>query len=326
METGVLNEESLSSIFRAAAQRRRNGVLEITYPDRVFNIYFNKGKVVEAYQAGVNAVDSIVVLLKAAGYLPQGFTTTALGYNELFLACADLPPLKGIITEVLFRRVVKHRVLNELYSLELQGGAYYTFRMQMVESDKDFSPSISTGQILLDFVSLATDRERFVTMFGPDTLVFKGQFGEGLSEEETVIFEELSPFQEGSEAKGRRVAELHRFTMLSRFSLQDTLLGMYERGAIATHDGVVALSPVSAEMGSVQEDASNSEVLEGAAVSKVSRLSLITQLPKVIAHTLSDANQALLKSEFVPTFFSMILLLAAFVLPVFFWFDTLVAF
>ncbi len=224
METGVINEENLSGLLRNLSQRRRNGVLEITYPDYVMSLHFNKGKVVDASLSTIAPCAEIVALLKAAEFLPANAEPQAQNYSELFRELNNFT----VVDEDFFRRVVRHFVLEKLYSLDLTKGAYYSFRVQMVEGDKSFSPAVSAGQLLLDFVALQTDADRFKATFDGGQTISRGDVPGALSEEEKAIYEAL--------LVPRSLGQLRARALLSRFHFQDALLSMFERGAVVIGD------------------------------------------------------------------------------------------
>ena len=227
METGVINEESLSNILRSISQRKKNGVLEINLAEQQISVLFAKGKVVEIVRAGLTPAEEVVQILKRAGWAPAQAQVPAANYGEAFGALKSMQLPRGPISEDLFRRVVKHRVLDQLYQLDMGAGAYYTFKVQMVESDKDFAPGISSGQILLDLVSLKQDAARFAEAFPAGVSVSCAEDAGGLSEEDEVVWNELA-------GGSLSVEQLSARAMLSRFHFQDVLLGMIERGAITT--------------------------------------------------------------------------------------------
>ncbi len=237
MESGVINKENLASILRGISQKRRNGILEVTYPDYQLSIFFNKGKVVEVVKSTISPAQEIVDLFKGAGLIPHAQDIKGENYSEVFQEMNKLPPEGGAISEEKMTRVIKHRVLNHLYSLDSGNGAYYTFKVQMMEADKKFATSISAGQILLDLVSLQSDSARFAATFPSTMAILKSEDAAGaLSEEEEVIYLCLS-------SGGLSVDELTRQAMLSKFHIQDTLLGMHERGVVVIGDRASEITP-----------------------------------------------------------------------------------
>ncbi len=229
MESGVINEDSFSNILRSISQRKKNGVLEITLTEGQLSVSFVKGKVVEVQRADESPAAEVIKRLVASGWLPQGMEFSVQDYAEAARLIKTLQLPRGALSDELFRRAVKQRILDLLYDLDaalkLGGGAYYVFKAQMIVVNEDFSPSISSGQILLDLVSLKQDQSRFLEAFSAGEMLRRGDNGEGLSEEEELVWKELAD-------GGASIEDVARRSMLSRFHLQDALLGMLERGVI----------------------------------------------------------------------------------------------
>lgn len=224
METGVVSSENISNLLRGISQRRRQGTLEINYPDTKFQIFFVQGKVVDLAQQGVSKVSEIIQCLKDAGYLDPSLNVSAQSYTELF---KNLEAQQVAVQQDLFSLVVKHRILDRFYALDMSHGAYYTFDVQMIEYDRDFCPSISVGQLLLDLVAMNTDAPRFNSLFGEDVIVVRSDVGSSaLSEEEQVLMHHIED--------GIRIADLRRRSLLSRYHFQEALLALHERGLIGT--------------------------------------------------------------------------------------------
>ncbi|MDJ8954067.1 hypothetical protein PTM75_14910, partial [Clostridium perfringens] len=60
-----------------------------------------------------------------------------------------------------FRQIIRQRVLDALFLLDIQAGGYYSFRDEVGVHDKDFGPSISPGQFLLDMVTFENNSAKF---------------------------------------------------------------------------------------------------------------------------------------------------------------------
>ncbi|RIL08469.1 MAG: hypothetical protein DCC75_08820, partial [Proteobacteria bacterium] len=149
MDTGALTQESLSGIFRAISQRRRQGVLEIEHPVAPTQIYFVQGKVAEVRRGGRSPVMEVCQAIIRAGLLAELPNDPLHSYEELLRHLAVSG--SGVGGDRL-RMIIKHRVLDGLYSINLDGGAYYNFKVLMVDCEREFAPMISIGQVLLDLV------------------------------------------------------------------------------------------------------------------------------------------------------------------------------
>jgi len=218
MHTGVLNSDNLASVLRDISQRRRQGTLAINLLNRQIEILCVQGKIVEAIEVGISPVAELAEILVNAGRLAQAPAKTPENYKALFQMMNAGP--EGVFDEALFRQIVKERVLNKLYSLDVKAGAHYGFQMQMVEYDRDLCPSISIGQLLLDMVALESDKERFLNVFGNNEVQLTGLEGGTLSPEECVVLEAVGA--------GASVDEIARLSMLSCYHLQDAMLTLYD--------------------------------------------------------------------------------------------------
>jgi hypothetical protein len=219
MQTGVLTSENLASVLRDISQRRRQGTLAINLLNRQIEILCVQGKVVEAVEVGISPVAEMVEILVKAGRLAEAPAKIPENYKALFQNMNSNPA--NIFDEALFRQVVKERVLNKLYSLDVKSGAHYGFQMQMIEYDRDFCPSISIGQLLLDMVALESDRERFLSVFGGNgQVMLTGLEGGTLSTEECTVLESIGA--------GASLAEIQHLAMLSSYHIQDAMLTLYD--------------------------------------------------------------------------------------------------
>lgn len=231
MESGVISEENLSGILRAISQRRRNGTLEITYPDHTLSVLFMKGRVVEVLDSRSAPWLEVFQLFAGAGWVEADDNLQIGSYGELFRQLNERAPQRAI-SEQFFRFVIQHRILDRLYALDFRAGAYYTFRVQMVEFDRDFAPSISPGQLLLDFVSLKSDNEKFESTFTSDSYLTLGtEVPAGLTDEEQSIVRAIG-------RDGLAFSNVAPRSMVSRFHLQEALLAMKEKGIVISSAGV----------------------------------------------------------------------------------------
>jgi len=226
MQTGVITSENFSQLLRSFSQRRKQGVLEITYPDKRLDISFVQGRIVEAILNGENPVTLVAQLLKQAGII-QGMPAEGWeeSYESLFRLIND-GSADHLVEETLFSRVVKHRVLDQLYMLRAEEGGYYSFNSKMIEHSKHFAPSISVGQLLLDFVALESDKSALAQLFpaGCSLSWNSMELSDGLAEEEAVLC--------GLMSSPISLAELRSRSLLSEYHFQEGLLGLQRRGML----------------------------------------------------------------------------------------------
>ena len=219
MQTGVLTSENLASVLRDVSQRRRQGTLSIHLLNRQIELLCVQGKIVEVIEVGISPVSELIDTLFKGGRLENIPPNPPENYKALFQFINTGPG--NTFDEALFRQVVKERIANKLYGLDLKNGAHYAFQMQMVEYDRDFCPSISIGQLLLDMVALESDRERFMSLFGSGgEVALTGIEGGTLSSEECTVLEAIGA--------GASFEEIARLAMLSSYHLQDAMLTLYD--------------------------------------------------------------------------------------------------
>lgn len=225
MQSGVISSENMADIFRGISQRRRHGSLEIKYHDCAVEISFVNGKIVDITSAGISAQLEIVQIFTAAGLLKDDADGCPNTYAALFDWLQGRADKDVLIDPGLYRRVIKHKVLDKIYALNLGESAYYTFKVEMVDCEKDFLPSISVGQFLLDLVALESEKARFESIFPAGCYLRAGELADiALSEEEQSIYKEAKA--------GCSLVELKPRCMVSAFTLQEALLSLHDRGVI----------------------------------------------------------------------------------------------
>lgn len=231
MLSGVMSSDNVSSVLRSISQRRATGILELSYPEREAQIFFVAGKIADVHFSDSDPNAEVVELLKAADYLQQDFSAQAESYTDL------LELLVGgggkLINEEIFRRCIKQRVLNHLYSMQFDAGPEYAFKIQMVDLDRDFITEISVGQLLLDLVSLESDQDRFDSIFVAGSFVYRNdRANEDFTEEEGVLYRLIGD-------AGIALDELIPKSMLSKYQLLENLLGMHEQDIVyVVQDGL----------------------------------------------------------------------------------------
>ena len=340
MDSGLLTSETFSTLLRTISQRRRQGVLEIDFPSDPVRILFVQGKIVEVVRASLAPAHEVVQRLQRAGLLPAAQTLPLDSYHECFQALQSLPVAAAVDLGT-FKRVVKHRILDVVYTLDFGAEAGFSFNVQMVEYEKDFAPTITTAQVLLDMVALQTDRERYQGLAKPGNLV-KAVPGlsAGLSEEERLIYE-LCP-------EGMHLEDLRTRSMLSAYHFQESVFSLLDHGLLSVvamparqvgAEDLFGLEVLSALDSSIDRTfASESGITAGelpepplteapapeeAEAGIAERVLAIESGLKTALHTWSGQ---LLQRKWVPHVVSAIFVLAAVLIPMFFWRELFVDF
>jgi hypothetical protein len=234
MQSGVLSPENVADVLRGISQRRRQGLLEVNAHERVFVIKFVQGRVVDAAPGGMTGVQDTVAWLKRAGYpVAEPASYREPSYAELLLRLADELSEDFTITTETLKVIVRERVLDHLYNLEVGVGAFYTFKVQMVEHDHDFSPSVSIGQVLLDLVEMNAEREAFHRRFPAGSYIrLTGDTPTGLDPEEEAIVKCIG--------EGMAVDDLERRALLSGFHFRHAMVQLAGASVIATGGGALS--------------------------------------------------------------------------------------
>lgn len=226
MQSGVLSADNLPDVLRGISQRRRQGVLEIQGSEGITTIKFVQGRVVEAFSSRLTPVQECVEWLQWAGYPvkdPKDYTEST--YHELAHRLERELKVDHNVSNTLLSHIVKHRVLERLYKLDVGTGSLYSFKVQMVEQEKGFSPNISVGQLLLDLVELSAERDDFYSRF-PDTAIVRALCppADISDEEEGVVIRSIG--------SGCSLAELERKCLLSSYHFKHALLSLHSAGRV----------------------------------------------------------------------------------------------
>ena len=237
MQAGVLNPDNFGDVLRTIATKRRQGTLDLTIGDAKESIVFNAGKIVEVISAQTPPVVELSDRLRQAGaIIDPAALELVRGYGELFRAVTFHEELSG----ARLRQIVRQRVLARLFTLSATVGAYFTFRSEIADYDREYAASISVGQLLLDIAADAETEKRFNSVFANDCMLSSVAAGdEPLSEEETTIHGVcLQP--------GRLQSVLDR-SLLCDFCAREALLALHERGLIE----IVTVASKSSEVAEV---------------------------------------------------------------------------
>jgi hypothetical protein len=236
MLSGVLTQESMVEVLRSISQRRRQGTLEIRYAERAMRILFVQGKIAEVLEQGVNPAQELLRRFRAASICPAGFSSDAQDYAGLWRNIEADPICQNRLSRKEYCEAIKHRVLDKLYAMDLATEAFFEFSTTHFEVDKTYLPNISVGQLLLDFVAIKEERERFINIFGANPQVQSAEMDTvGLSSDEQRLLE-LS-------AQPISVQKLKDCSLLSVLALEEALLHLHEEGAVQIlHDKPVLSS------------------------------------------------------------------------------------
>lgn len=236
--SGLVTKESLSELLRTISQRRRNGWLEIQYPDQQVNLGFMQGKICEVQHNSQSSIEEFAKRLELAGYTVE---RSKIGWNDsyssLFVAVNDGAHIsqKLSIEEAKYKEFLKHRILDSLYELLEQAGGTYEFRNGLVEIDSEFSPSIPVGQLLLDLVALSTDESGFKEKVGSKNWVERigTDVPNGLSEEEASLLSLVSP-------TGVKVTHLKELSLLSKYHFESAFSHLLAQGLVRLSNAQVS--------------------------------------------------------------------------------------
>jgi hypothetical protein len=235
MLAGMIASDNMAEVLRGIAQRRLQGVLEISQPDNQVRIYFSQGRIVDLQSGAGRGPSALADTLKAAGNLSPDFGVQPKRYADLYDEVCRSAHGREPMDHASFQAVLKQQVLEGLYQLDLSVSAPYLFRVQMVDIETDLAPSISVGQLLLDLAALPSEARRCASVFGAGAIItVAGINAEFRSGEEESLYRCI--------ADGASLPELARRSMLSSFYLHTLLLGLYDRGLIT----VRAQQPVEA--------------------------------------------------------------------------------
>jgi hypothetical protein len=231
MQTSTSTNENFSQTLRGISQRRKQGILEVTLPTTKATIFFVQGRIVETVLNDENPVVTVCDRLVAAGRcsMPND-PNWQDSYQALWNAIKNDGPPGRPLEFALFKKIIQHRVFDALYVLNTTNPGVFHFQSQMVEHDKECAPSISVGQLLLDFVALEGDAAAFFQKFPKDKGIRrKGSAESGqLTEEEVLLLEELSVPLIFEDLKLR--------SMLSTYTMREALLRLQSVGLIEVCD------------------------------------------------------------------------------------------
>ena len=235
MQSGVLSADNLPDLLRGISQRRRQGVLEVHGSEGVTSVRFVQGRIVEVIAPQLTPIQEVVQWLSLAGYRVGDVKSYQEKYYSELLerlvrdqASADGGVSSKPITQEVLSGIIKHRILERLYALDVGAGSMYSFKVQMVETERDFSPSISVGQLLLDLVELASEREEFTALFPVDSYAKIANADAADTDDERSVLTAINA--------GAVLDDVAARSLLSSYHLRHALLGLLRRGAITVQE------------------------------------------------------------------------------------------
>ena len=260
MQAGILNPDNFGDVLRTVATKRRQGTLELTIADAKESIVFNAGKIVEVISASTPPVLELTERLKQAGALVDPAALALVrGYGELFRAVTFHEELSGNR----LRQIVRHRILARLFAFSATSGAYFNFRSELAEYDREYAAAISVGQLLLDIAACLETEKRFAAVFEKKCIISSVAAGdEPLSEEEGTMHSVCR--EPGS------LEDVMQRSLLCDFYAREALLALYERGLVEISEAAKdIIEPLSKALPSeivVEEIATSGEVENVSAV------------------------------------------------------------
>ncbi len=246
METGIISPDNLALVLRSVSQKRRHGILELALADRLIQVHFVTGKIVDVSDSLSNSAHELASNLKKAGFLadlPEISTQ-----SQLYAVFAKQFQEGFADTASIFKLAVEQRVLQRLYDLRKVSGAMFAFKPQVVEADQ-FAPAISVGQLLLDMVALEEDAQRFRETFPQEQrLVSDTDLAEVDSLAEKCLLRAIHKYSQ--------IKQLAAGSLLAQYAYQEGLLSLQQRGLIAVSseqehvvlDGAIKLDAIVAAL------------------------------------------------------------------------------
>lgn len=329
MLSGSLNSENLAQTLRDISQRRRQGVLQVEFSEQKLEILIVQGRVVDVVDLACSPVSEVLTQLQRSGLADSEiqYEPGLLTYASLFeLLQKSATP----VDQQSFKQVLLHRVLERLYDLDSRTGGFFIFQMRMVEYEREYAPSVSVGQLLLDLVALKNDRPKFQQLFhkGVRLEQIEGA-GASLSSEESYVWNLIQ--------NGIDFETLKRRCYLSSYHLQDALLSFASKNLLSLSqvqrkaEGLNLDSIADAfdqQIDSVFDGATPAAALGSAPGSVLLDQMVGEQLPRAsfsqrVKTRINLWNLKLLHASWIPGAISFVFLLAAALAPFFLWGEVL---
>lgn len=238
MLAGIIDNENYSQVLREIAKQRRQGILSLRFPQNWVDVVFVQGKVVDVRIEGRNRVLEVRRYLVDLFKLPQDCQQGAgSGYFEIWEGLT--PEMQEQITEERFRKIIERSLHDDLIQIDWIAGALFEFKVQSVEYDKDYCPTISVGQLLLDLASFQVTSERFNQIFfrGCSVQSIEGKaVVDSDDHARSLILKQLND--------PLTIEQLRWIVMLNRSRLQEELLALYDQERVRVLEGENKLNSI----------------------------------------------------------------------------------
>ncbi|MCB0352876.1 MAG: DUF4388 domain-containing protein [Bdellovibrionales bacterium] len=234
MHTGSLTPDNFSQVLRGLSQKRKSGTLEVVRGEEKFTVVFFQGKILEAFRNDFTPTAQLVETLVKSGFVASGeFQLEALpaNYSELFGVLQSSGTSGHLFDEDMYRQIVRHRVMQQLYNLPIDQGSFYNFRNEVRSVERELLPSISVGQLLLDLVELSEERAAFQEQFGAQPFLHRTQTTteEALSDDAFLLLNSLR-----SEVS---LFDMRESGLLNEFALRDAVDELQAKGLVERKAG-----------------------------------------------------------------------------------------
>jgi hypothetical protein len=228
MQVGIINQENFPQILRAISQRRRHGILELHVGERILEISFYQGKIIDVMRDKQTLYKQIADRLVARDSLLEGAWLTADITADQLLEQSQI--LGFDLDSGTLKKMWLQRALENLYAIDVHSGSYYNFRVEFVATPASDAVSISVGQLLLDLVGYHEAHGAFVERCPEDLVLCRG-----LPAEREYSFEEhdLIWLVDGQ----LTIAELRERSMLNRLTFEETITSLLQEQILAPSEG-----------------------------------------------------------------------------------------
>jgi hypothetical protein len=157
---GQLRDFGVADVFQLIAQQRKTGVLEVEDRGRVFEVYFNEGRVVRARPREKRTHAAFAEYLVRTGAVPEPVLADSLRLQE-----ETFEPLTNLLLEAeavtpdeleRIGKLITDEVIFELFLLE---DGDFCFRPQAVEAEPG-DEATGAEQVLLDALRMRDEWEQ----------------------------------------------------------------------------------------------------------------------------------------------------------------------
>jgi|GEM_PF-4826511 len=255
MQSGAINSEALTQLFRSLSQKRKFGTLELLQGKEKLEISFQNGKIVRARNADLRPWQPILERLIRAGLAQPELAELATARDPEIKELENFFVKECRVPVEAFKRARRGVELDILYSLRNVSAGSYNFRAEMSAVDESSALNIAPGQLLLDYVELENDLEQFAQVFdrleSTSTTLSRrnGSTPGNLPEAARVVWNSLE-----AESCLKQICDL---TMLSEYELRESLNTLFVKNLLSVNKSASkSVAPVKAP----------AEVEEGAAL------------------------------------------------------------